>query len=103
MQLHEKFGDAVHPIAFNIDFDEAEGEPSEELIQKVTAELTENNITCENLMASTPMEPLLEHFGIEIGVPVVLVFKDGNVVEKFEGGFSYEKEVHPAIERALAK
>lgn len=102
MQLHDKYGDAVHSIALNIDFDSEEGEPTAELKQQVTTTLSEHGITCENMMASTPMESLLDHYGV-FSVPVVLVFKDGNVVEKFEGEFSYDQQVHPAIDRALAK
>jgi len=102
VQLHDKYGDDVHAIALNIDFDSETGEPSEELKQQVTATLAEHGITCENVMASTPMEELLDHYGV-FSVPVVLVFKDGNVVEKFEGEFSYDEQVHPAIDRALGK
>ena len=102
MQLHEKYGDDVHTIALNMDFDEEEGEPSEELIQDVKSKATEHGITCEHIVSSTPMEKILEHYGA-LSVPVVLVFKDGNVVEKFEGEFSYEEKVHPAIDRALGR
>lgn len=100
MQLREEHPDDIDAIALNLDFDEEEGAPSPELVAKVAAVLRDQAIRVRNVVCSDPTQRALDHFEV-FGVPAVLVFdREGRLHRRFEGEFTYEDDVAPAV-RAL--
>ena len=101
LQLQKKYPLTVKAISLNVDHDE-DGEPSEELQQKVFDKLTELNLNVTNILSSTVYDAVLDQRDIIHGLPAALVFStDGKLLKKFDGGFSYEEDVVPLIEKTL--
>lgn len=100
VQLHQQYGDRVHVITLNVDFDET-GEPSNELRERVLAMLKRSNVTCENLLCSDAMEDVLGELEI-LGLPAAMVYDaEGNLLRRFDGKVDYENEILPLIEQTV--
>ena len=101
MQLHEKYGDRVHGISLNVDFDGDAESPSEQLLAEIVSVLKELNIACENVVSSDPMDEVLKDFDI-FSLPAVLIYNSqGELHKRFDGTVSYQKQVFPKVERLL--
>jgi hypothetical protein len=99
--LQKQYPQTVKAISLNVDHDE-EGEPSQELQKKVLDKLTELNLNVTNILSSTVCDDVLDQRDI-FGVPAALVYSiDGKLLKKFDGGFSYEEDIIPLVEKTLA-
>ena len=96
MQLQKQFSNELVVLTLNVDFD-GDGEPSPEILEKISKTLSHSNITCENYVARTPMESVLAEFDF-FGLPAALLYdRNGNVIQKFDGEVDIENGVAPAI------
>jgi hypothetical protein len=101
VQLHEKYGDRVHGISLNVDFDGDTEGPSEPLRAEIVAKLRKLNIACENVISSDPMDDVLKGFDI-FSLPAVLIYNSqGELHKRFDGTVSYQEQVFPEVERLL--
>lgn len=99
--MQKKYPQTVKAISLNVDHDE-EGEPSAKLQKEVLDKLIELNLEVTNVMSSTVYDDVLDQRDL-FSLPAALVFDtDGRLLEKFDGGFSYEKDIIPLIEKTLA-
>lgn len=101
MQLHERYGDRVHGISLNVDYEGDEEGPSEQLVEKIVSKLKQLNITCENVIASDAIDEVLSEFDI-FSLPAVLIYDAQSELHKrFDGSVSYEEQVIPAVKQLL--
>lgn len=99
--MQEKYPETVKAISLNVDHDE-DGEPSEELQKKVLDKLTELNLKVTNVLSKTVFDDVMDQREI-FSLPAALVFgADGKLLEKFDGGVSYEEDIIPLVEKTLA-
>ena len=99
--MQEKYPETVKAISLNVDHDE-EGEPSEKIQKEVLDKLTELNLNVTNVLSKTAFDDVMEQRDI-FSLPAALVFSaDGKLLEKFDGGVSYEEDIIPLIEKTLA-
>lgn len=95
--MQELHGDKVLALSWNLDHKDANQEPTEELRQAVLNKLEELNITCENVIASDPINEVLTRYEV-FGLPATLVFgRDGELEKVFEGAFTYNNDVTPFV------
>ena len=84
-------------IAWNLDHTAAESPPDKSLQDLVQKKIVSLNLNCENVISSDPISSVLEHHEI-FALPAVLVYgSDGALAKKFEGAFTYEKDVSPFV------
>ena len=99
--MREKYPETVKAISLNVDHDE-DGGPSEELQKKVLDKLTELNLKVTNVLSKTVFDDVMDQREI-YSLPAALVFgADGKLLEKFDGGVSYEEDIIPLVEKTLA-
>ena len=92
----------VVSIALNVDHNEEDAAPTDELQQEVLAILTERNMETTNVICSTRFETMLNKYEL-FSLPAAIIFdREGNKLEVFEGDLNYEKQVFPLIEKQLS-
>lgn len=102
LQLQKKFPERVAAVTLNVDHDDADSEPSAELRQDVLLKLADLGAQGINIIATDAHEDVLAHHDL-FAVPAVLVYgRDGKLLRKFEGEYTYEDDVVPVVEEALA-
>lgn len=102
MQLQEKYVDQIDTLALNIDFDEATGSPSSDLVGKIEDTLQRMSVPVQNVVSSTPMEDVLGEFEV-FGLPAVLVFDaSGELSRKFDGDVDYDRDIFPLVDELLS-
>ncbi len=100
--MQKEHPDDVVSIALNVDHNEEDAAPTDELQKEVLAILTERNMETTNLICSTPFDRMLDKYEL-FSLPAAIVFdRDGQKLEVFEGDLNYEKQVFPLIEQQLA-
>lgn len=104
--LQKRYPDRVCAIGANLDFDGRRSKPPETYEPRVRAFLQSAKAEFANYIVSTPAEDVYAAADVS-SIPSVLVFDaQGNLVGKFSDsgatlGFSYEKDIHPLVERLL--
>ncbi len=94
--------DDVVSIALNVDHNEEDAVPTEELQQEVLAILSERNMETTNVICSTPFDTMLDKYEL-FSLPAAIIFdREGKKLEVFEGDLNYEKQVFPLIEKQLS-
>ena len=94
--------DDVVSIALNVDHNEEDTAPTDELQKEVLAILTERNMETTNVICSTPFDTMLDKYEL-FSLPAAIVFdREGKKLEVFEGDLNYEKQVFPLIEKQLS-
>ena len=69
----------------------------------VQKKLVSLQLNCENVISRDPIDRVFEHHDI-FALPVVLVYgSDGALAKKFEGAFTYEKDVFPVVAGLLER
>jgi hypothetical protein len=97
VQLQEKYPERIHAITLNIEFD-GEGEPTEELQEKVRSMLSRRGISCESILCSDQLKTTMSELEVA-GLPAVLIFNaEGELIRKFDSDFGYEEQVTPLID-----
>ena len=92
----------VVSIALNVDHNEEDTAPTDELQQEVLAILAERNMETTNVICSTPFDTMLDKYDL-FSLPAAIVFdRDGKKLEVFEGDLNYEKQVFPLIKQQLS-
>lgn len=97
-QLRKDFGERIHTMTLNVDFD---GDPEtsiSDLVNQTKKVLAAKNVDSQNLVSSDPLDDVFERYSIE-SFPTLLFFQNGELKEKLEGEFSFEHEVVPTVER----
>jgi thiol:disulfide interchange protein len=99
--LQKTYADQVVAVTLNVDHDEADKQPSDEIQLAVNKKLSALNMNVENVIAADGLDAVLEKYQA-FGVPYVVVYgKDGEIAKKFEGAFSYEEDVNPYVRSLL--
>lgn len=97
MQLQEMYKKEIHAVSLNIEYSGDDQMPPAELQDEVRSMLGRRGITCENIMCTANITDTMDELGVA-GLPAVLVFdKEGELSRRFDGGFSYEKDVFPLV------
>ena len=100
MQLQKQFSDDLVVITLNVDFD-GEGVPSQEILDRISQILTDQNVACINCVATIPMEDVLSEFEF-FGLPAAVLYgRAGNAIRKFDGEVDIERVVVPEIKGNL--
>lgn len=100
--MQKDYPDDVVSIALNVDHNEEDTAPTDELQQEVLAILTERNMETTNVICSTPFDTMLDKYEL-FSLPAAIVFdRDGKKLEVFEGDLNYEKQVFPLIKQQLS-
>lgn len=100
-ELTQRYPNEVHAISLNVDFDADEGSPDAALLKRIGKALTENRVTADNLVCSTPFEEVLASLDL-FSLPACLVFSpDLQLYKKLEGDVEYERDVAPLIDALL--
>ena len=87
-------------ITLNVDFD-GEASLSQELIGKISQVLSDQGATCDNYIATTPMEDVLSKFDF-FGLPAAILYdRSGNILQAFDGEVDIENSVKPTIQNKL--
>lgn len=106
--LQKKYPERVRAIGVNVDFYGGEKYPAKSYQPRVSAFLQAVGATFPNFISQTPSEDVFQSVKIN-ALPAVLVFDEtGKVVERFtdashSGGFTYERDIVPAVEKLLAR
>ena len=96
--MQKKYPDTVHAISLNVDHDE-DGVPSEELQKEVLDKLIELDMTTTNVLSRTVFDGVLDQRDL-FSLPAAIVYgTDGKILAQFDGGFSYEEDVIPLLEK----
>lgn len=105
--LQKKYPDQVRAIGVNVDFYGGEKYPPASYEPKVTAFLQAVGATFPNYICETASDEVFH--GVKINaLPAVLVFDEaGKITHRFTdsshaGGFNYEDDIVPAVEKCLA-
>lgn len=101
--MQNKYPESVKVISLNVDHDE-EGTPSKERMKEVQDKLNEVKLQITNVMSSTPFDDVMNGRDLSLGLPAALVYGiDGKLLQKFDGGVSYQDDVIPLIDKTLAQ
>ncbi|TWU10685.1 TlpA family protein disulfide reductase [Allorhodopirellula heiligendammensis] len=106
--LQKKYPDRVRAIGVNVDFYGGEKYPPKSYQPQITKFLTAVHATFPNYISQTPSEDVFKSVKIN-ALPAVLVLDEqGTVVERFtdashSGGFTYEDDIVPLVEKLIAK
>ncbi len=106
--LQKKYPDQVRAIGVNVDFYGGEKYPAKSYQSRVTSFLQATHATFPNYISKTPSDDVFESVKIN-ALPAVLVLDEtGKIVGRFtdasqSGGFTYEKNIFPVVEKLLAK
>ena len=101
MQLQEKFPESVKSYSLNVEYDEEDNAPPQELQDQILEMLKKKEISATNLMSSANIDTVLEEYKV-FSVPAVLVFgKDGSLHKMFDNEFTYE-DVTAEVEKLMA-
>lgn len=107
VRLHREWGEKLHCVSANIDFDGRKTRPPESYETKVMDFLRLKEATLDNYLCTTPSEEIYTELKID-SIPAVLVFDaEGKEVARFVDagetlGFTYEKDIIPFVEKLLA-
>ena len=100
MQLQEKAPSQIVALTLNVDFDEAGGHPSGDLLASVRSMLERLEITCQNLICSEPRSVALAKLGVS-DIPAVLIYdRSGNVHRRFAEVVDYD-EVESVVDELV--
>lgn len=106
--LQKKYPEKVRAIGVNVDFYGGQKYPAKSYQPRVSAFLQSLDATFPNFISQTPSDDVFQ--GVKINaLPAVLVIDGaGKVVERFtdvnhSGGFTYEDDIVPAVEKLLAR
>ena len=95
--MQNEYPDDVVAISLNLDHDSGK-KPADDLQADVRKKLTELEMTTTNIMSSTVLDEVLEHFDL-FSLPAAIVFdREGGRLQTFEGDLSYEKQIFPLLE-----
>ena len=106
VKLQSEHGDKIHCIGVSVDYDGRRRSPPETYLARVQAFVTAAGATeIENILCTTPSDDVLEDVDAA-SIPTVLIYQNGKLVQKFvdagaTAGFTYEKDVAPAIKELL--
>lgn len=106
VSLQREHGDAVRCISVSVDYDGRRRRPPETYLERVTDFVTSvDGGSLTNYLCNTPSDDVLEAVDAE-SIPTVLIYQNGKVVHKFvdagaTAGFTYEKDVAPAVAAML--
>lgn len=107
VNLHQQYGEQLNCVSVNVDFDGRRTHPPEGYTTQVQQFLNFNNAELNNYICATPSDMVFETLDI-VSIPAVLIFDaQGNEITRFVDagdtrGFTYERNVAPAIEKLLA-
>lgn len=100
--MQKKYPDDVVGISLNVDHDQADTAPSDDLREEVLAKLSELNLETVNLMTSDPFDEMLERYDL-FSLPAAIVYdREGKKLKTFEGDLSYEKQIFPLLESVVS-
>lgn len=107
VRLDQQWGERLHCVSANIDFDGRRTRPPESYEPKVSEFLEQQKAELRNFLCTTPSDQVYEKLKIP-SIPAVLVFDaQGKEVARFVDagetlGFTYQKDVIPFVEKMLA-
>ncbi len=100
--MQKKYPNELVTISLNLDHDEANVPPPEELQKEVRDKLVELKLEITNVMSSEAYEDVLARHDM-FSLPAAIVYdRDGKEFRKFEGDLSYEEQVFPLIAEMLS-
>jgi thiol-disulfide isomerase/thioredoxin len=100
--LHKTWGDSLHCVSVNVDFDGRRTKPPTDYLPQVRRFLESTDATITNYICETPSEDAFAAIDI-VSIPAVLVFDaDGKEIARFVDvgetrGFTYADTIAPAI------
>ncbi|TWT74930.1 thiol-disulfide oxidoreductase [Allorhodopirellula solitaria] len=106
--LQKKYPDRIQAIGVNVDFYGGKKYPPKSYEPRATAFLQAVKADFPNYICQTPSDEVFQSVKIN-ALPAVLVFDEqGKLVERFtdashSGGFSYQDDIVPVVERLLAE
>ena len=102
VQLHKKYqGEKVVCISASLDFEDLE--PIEDCHKHALAFLKQQGASIENVLLSEDNLTVLDEKLVVPSLPIVEVYDRGKLSRRFEGKFTYEKDVLPYVEKLVAE
>ena len=103
VQLHGRYkGEKVVCISASLDFEDLE--PIEDCHKNALAFLKQQGATFENVLLSEDNLTVLDEKLVVPSLPIVDVYdRSGKLSRRFEGKFTYEKDVLPHVEKLVAE
>lgn len=107
VRLHQQWGEQLHCVSANIDFDGRKTRPPESYESKVMDFLRLKSASFDNYLCTTPSDEVYTELKID-SIPAVLIFDaEGKEVARFVDagetlGFTYEKDIIPFVREMLS-
>lgn len=108
VKLHRELGDKIACASVNLDFDGRKTKPAESYRPRAEAFLASVKATFPNYLSTTASDEVFGEVGID-SIPAVMVFDaNGKLIRTFsdvgdDAGFTYDKNVIPFVQGAVAK
>ncbi len=99
--MQKQYPDDVVAISLNLDHDDDDMPPDDELQTEVRDKLVELNLAVTNVMSTDSYDEVTSHHDL-FSLPAALIYNaEGQLIRKFDGDLNYEKAVFPLVAELL--
>ena len=110
IELHQKYGEKIVCVSFNVDYVGIKTKPVTTYERKVSEFLQKHKATCTNFLSSMPSDKVFESLELS-SIPAAYVYStDGKLLKRFddsllvdgkEEAFTYKDDINPYVEELL--
>ena len=110
VEMHEKYGEKVVCISFNVDFVGIKSRPVASYEKKVGEFLQKHKATCTNILSNMPSDEIFQSLELS-SIPAAYVYgTDGKLLKRFddsllvdgkEEAFTYKDDINPFVDKLL--
>jgi thiol-disulfide isomerase/thioredoxin len=110
VEMHQKHGEKVVCISFNVDYVGIKSKPATTYVKKVEEFLQKHKATCTNILSSMPSDEVFQSLELS-SIPAAYVYgTDGKLIKRFDDSllvdgkdeaFTYQDDINPLVEKLL--
>jgi len=110
VEMHQKHGEKVICISFNVDYVGIKSRPAATYEKKVEEFLQKQKATCTNILSNMPSDEIFQSLELS-SIPAAYVYgTDGKLLKRFddsllvdgkEEAFTYQDDINPFVEKLL--
>ncbi len=110
VEMHQKHGEKVICISFNVDYVGIKSKPVATYEKKVAEFLQKHKATCTNILSNMPSDEIFQSLELS-SIPAAYVYgTDGKLLKRFddsllvdgkEEAFTYQDDINPFVEKLL--
>lgn len=110
VEMHEKHGEKVVCISFNVDYVGIKSKPAATYVKKVEVFLQKHKATCTNILSTLPSDEVFQELELS-SIPAAYVYgTDGKLIKRFddsllvdgkEEAFTYRDDINPLVDKLL--